>query len=269
MSTSQRFHDRVRVDIADHIARVVLDRPDKLNALDPAMFSGLIEAGDWIKTRSDIRVVVMSGEGRMFSAGLDFMSFSGMADGDGAPTDLRPRTHGLVNTPQKVAWVWRELDIPVIAAIQGGALGGGLQIILGADIRLVAPDATLSIAEIRWGLVPDMSGCAILPGLVRADVLAELTYTGRNVSGEEAVALGLATRVETDPLAAAEQMAREIASKSPSAILHGKRLLEMAYSADTAAILQAESDAQQALIGQPHQVEAVMAQLEKRPPEFS
>jgi len=268
MAVETRFADRVTIRVNEHVAEVTLDRPDKLNAIDPAMFRGLLEAGAFLTDRDDVRAVVLAGSGRMFCAGLDFASFAAMAGEDGAPEPLEVRTHGLSNRPQHACLQWRELPVPVIAAIQGGALGGGLQIALGADIRVATPDARLAIAEIRWGLVPDMGACVVLPGLMRDDQIRALTYSGRDVSGEEAVALGLATQCADDPLAEARAMASAIVARSPSAIRAGKRLLNLAASSDPATVLLAESREQSGLMGGRDQVEAVMAQMEKRPPAF-
>ncbi|WP_291844119.1 crotonase/enoyl-CoA hydratase family protein [Maricaulis sp.] len=264
----ERFADRVQVRIIDRVAHVTLDRPDKLNAIDPAMFEGLLAAGSFLARRTDIRAVVLAGSGRMFCAGLDFASFAAMAGEDLTREPLEKRTHGLTNRPQQACLQWRDLPVPVIAAIQGGALGGGLQIALGADIRVVAPQARLAIAEIRWGLVPDMGGCVVLPGLMRDDQIRALTYSGRDVTGKEAVTLGLATLCADDPLAEAQAMAAGIATRSPSAMRASKRLLNLAAGADAATVLMAESVEQSALMGGPDQTEAVLAQLQKRLPDF-
>ena len=149
--------------------------------------------------------------------------------------------------------------MPVIAAIRGVALGGGFQIALGADIRYVAPDARLSILEIKWGLIPDMSGIALMRELARSDVIRELSLTGRVFSGTEALSYGFATGLHADPLAAARATAHEIAGRSPDAVRALKRLLNMASDAEVAAILLAESKEQAALIGSPNQIEAVRA----------
>ena len=268
MAQVERFADRVALRIENGVAHVELDRPEKLNAIDPAMFDGLLASGSFLADRSDVRAVVLSGRGRMFCAGLDFASFAAMAGDSEALEPLETRTHGIANRPQQACLQWRDLAVPVIAAIQGGALGGGLQIALGADIRLVSAEARLAIAEIRWGLVPDMGGCVVLPQLMRDDQVRALTYSGRDVTGDEAVALGLATQVSADPLADALALAGAIAGKSPTAIQASKRLLTLAGSATPAEILLAESREQAALMGGEHQVEAVMAQMEKRPPRF-
>ena len=262
---------RVTVVVEDHVADVRLNRPEKMNALDPAMFAGLREAALGVKDNPEVRAVVLSGEGRAFCAGLDLESISGMRDrGDssGATTNLAQRD-GVANWAQQASWLWHELPVPVIAAVHGVALGGGAQVALGADIRIVAPDARISILEIRWGLVPDMTGTAILPRLVGLDVAKELTWSGRMVEGEEAVKLGLATRVDAEPHKAAMEMAAEIAGRNPDAIRAGKRLLNQSGLVPIDKQLIDESKEMGALIGSPNQTEAVMAYFEKRPAVFS
>jgi enoyl-CoA hydratase/carnithine racemase len=259
--------ERIRVHVADGVADVRLNRPDKLNALDPAMFDSLVATGGQLATERSLRAVVLSGEGRGFCAGLDFASFLGLNGGGGQRLAER-ETGAAVNFAQRAAWVWAELPVPVIAAVHGVAFGGGLQIALAADIRLVAPDAQLSVMEIRWGLIPDMSGTQTLRHLVGLDVAKELTFTGRMVSGEEAVALGLATRVEESPRQAALAMAREIAGKSPSAIRAAKRLLNTTVASSQEEGFRLEESIQRALVGSPNQLEAVQSNLEKRPARF-
>jgi enoyl-CoA hydratase/carnithine racemase len=262
---------RVSVTIADGVADVRLNRPDKRNALDPAMFAGLVGAGERLKSEPGLRAVVLSGAGPDFCAGLDFGSFRAMRDGErlSAQADLPPGHGPARATGQRAAYVWIEIPVPVIAAVTGNALGGGLQIALGADIRIVAPDARLSVLEIRWGLVPDMTGTQLLPELVGRDVAKELTFTGRMVRGEEAVRLGLATRVDPDPYRAALELARSIAGRSPHAIRAAKRLLDLAGRAGLEAGFAAEQQEIGALIGSPNQAEAVAAEFGQRPPRFT
>jgi len=263
---------------ADGVVELQLARADKMNALDPAMFDALIEAGEALRDDKAARAVVISGRGKAFCAGLDMASFERMQQqgagsdvlgGGAAGADLVVRTHGISNAAQQVAMVWREVPVPVIAAVHGVAFGGGLQVALGADIRLVAPDTKLSVMEIKWGLVPDMAGMVLMRELARSDVVRELTFTGRIFSGEEALRIGFATRVAADPLAEALQMAHEIALKSPDAIRAGKRLLNASLSLGAAELLMAESVEQKALIGSPNQAEAVKANIERRAPRFS
>lgn len=266
---NKTFRDRVTISIENFIAKVTLTRADKLNALDPDMFDALIEAAAWLGEQKSARVAVLCGEGRMFCAGLDFMSFAAMAaDESHTLSRLEDRTHGPANKPQFAAWTWHELAIPVICVIQGGALGGGLQIALGADIRIAAPDAKIAIAETQWGLVPDMSGCALARRLVRDDVLRQLTYTAERIDGSRAQSLGLVTETHADPFTRAMEIAMQIAGRSPSAIQGAKRLLNAMDDGTSESILLAESREQDAIIGKPHQVEAVMANLEKREPVF-
>jgi enoyl-CoA hydratase/carnithine racemase len=261
--------DRVIVSKQDGIADVRMNRPEKMNALDPAMFEGLAETGKALAADRALRAVVLSGEGRAFCAGLDFASFMGMAGNERPARSLVERdATSVANYAQRAAYVWTELPVPVIAAVHGVAFGGGLQIALGADIRFVTPDAQLSVMEIKWGLIPDMSGTQTLRHLVRLDVAKELTFTGRIVLGTEAATLGLVTHVSDNPREDALRLAREIASKSPNAIRAGKRLLNSAGVVSVAEGLKLEESLQLSLIGKPNQVEAVQANMQKRAPQF-
>jgi enoyl-CoA hydratase/carnithine racemase len=263
---------RVTVSVTGGVADVRLNRPDKLNALDQAMFDALVEAGERIRQDPSVRAVVLSGEGRGFCSGLDFASFQAMAGsggGTGVTTRLGRRPTGrITNHGQQAAYVWTELPVPVIAAVHGVALGGGLQIALGADLRLVAPDARLSVLEIRWGLIPDMTGTHMLRRLVALDVAKELTWTGRMVSGEEAVDLGLATRLSDDPRRDALALAAELAASSPDAIRGAKQLLNQSGLVGPEQQFRDESMVMGSLIGSANQVEAVTAFFEKRAPVF-
>ncbi|NCW24408.1 MAG: crotonase/enoyl-CoA hydratase family protein, partial [Betaproteobacteria bacterium] len=236
---------------------------------DQAMFDALIEAGEHLCQVSDLRAVVLSGQGKAFCAGLDMGRFEGMASAQGQSHELRlmPRVYGHANAPQHAVLVWRKIPVPVIAAVHGVALGGGFQLMLGADMRFVEPQTKLSIMEIKWGLVPDMGGVALMRRLMRSDQIRELTYSGRIFSGQEAFELGLATRLCDDPRSEALAMAHEIALRSPDAIRAAKRLYALADDgASEAALLLAESREQAALLGAANQVESVRANLEKRSP---
>jgi enoyl-CoA hydratase/carnithine racemase len=264
--------DRVKVTMSDGIADVRLVRADKMNALDAAMFDALVATSGRLAHEKGLRAVVLSGEGRAFCAGLDMGRFAAMKEkggngvAGGESRDLTARTHGLANFPQQAVWGW-QLPVPVIATIQGVAFGGGFQLALGADMRFLAPDARMSIMEIKWGLVPDMAGTPILASLVRDDILRELTYTGRIFSAQEALSYGLATRICDDPRAAAFEVARDIAGKSPEAIRAAKRMLNN-LAVDPAAALLAESVEQMKLMGGANQLEAVRANIDKRAPRF-
>ena len=277
---------RVTVSIDAGVADVRLNRPDKINALDGEMFEALAETGARLDEDPSVRAVVLSGEGRGFCAGLDFGGFRAMAGSEGAGSDGAGsdgagserdgagiggigRTDGrITHLGQQAAYVWHEMHAPVIAAIHGVAFGGGIQIALGADIRIVAPDARMSVLEIRWGLTPDMTGTMMLPRLVGLDVAKELTFTGRIVDGREAVRIGLATRVSDTPLETALELARDIASRSPQAIRGAKRLLNQSGEVDVAEQFADERRTISSLIGSRNQAEAVAAYFEKRDPVF-
>jgi len=266
--------ERIAVSMRGAVADVKLNRAEKLNALDQAMIEALVDTGRALRRDRSLRSVVLSGEGRAFCAGLDFSGFRAMADqafpaGASGRNPLEREPGNLANFAQSAAYVWIELPVPVIAAVHGVAYGGGLQIALGADIRLVAPDARLSVREIQWGLIPDMTGTQTLRHLVRQDVARELTYTGRIVSGTEAVELGLATHVSDTPYEAALELAQEIASKSPDAVRAAKQLLTVAPVVGTEEGLLLEEKLQKSLIGGRNQIEAVQANLQKRDPEFT
>ena len=258
----------VTVTVEGGIAEVRLNRPDKLNALNMAMFEALVEAGAKLASDPTVRVVVLTGEGSSFCVGLDLAELG--SGQDGALSRLAERTHGDCNLFQQAVMQWRRLPVPVIAAVHGHALGGGLQLMLGADMRLAAPDTRLSIREVVWGLVPDMAGMVLLRQLLRDDVLRDLLMTGRTIDGREAQQLGLVTRVEGAPLAAARELASGIAASSPDAIRAIKRLANLVSSpAGEAEILLEEAREQQALLRSANHAEAVSAGMTNRAPSFT
>lgn len=260
--------DRVRIKVDDSgVATATMVRADKHNALDEGMFRGLVDAAAQLADDRTVRAVVLHGEGKSFCSGLDIASFMSGQGGTGVLLDRD--ADRVANLAQRVSYDWSLVPAPVIAAIHGNCFGGGLQIALGTDIRIAAPDAKLSIMEIKWGLVPDMGITQTLPRLVPVDVAKELTFTGRVVSGSEASALGLVTRTSDDPLASALALAEEIAQKSPDAVRAAKRLYDETWlSDDVAAALKLESELQTGLIGKPNQIAAVVAGMSKEKPVF-
>lgn len=266
-ATTTIANDRVAIELGeDGVAEVRLMRADKMNALDPEMFQRIIEAGHALQRMKGLRVVVLSGEGRAFCAGLDLSNFSRPPAED--EPSITERTYGNANKFQQVAMQWRKLPVPVIAAIHGVCFGGGLQIASGADIRIIHPETRLAIMEMKWGLVPDMGGYALWRGLVRDDVLRELIYTNREFTGTEAHQLGLATHLDENPRERALSIARQIALKNPQAIRAAKRLQAGMHERETDAILLEESIEQHAIMRSRNQVEAVMAEMERRKPNF-
>ncbi len=259
---------RVSVTYENHIAHVRLTRADKMNAVDQDMIEAIIKAGQEVAA-SDARACIVSGEGKAFCAGIDITGLSGMMGKEPADA-LMPRTHGdgTTNQWQEVAMVWHRMEVPVIAAIHGVCFGAGIQLALGADIRIAAPGTRFAVMEMKWGIVPDMGGMVLLPKLVRSDVLRRMTYTAEQVAAEQALDWGLITEIAEDPQAAALGLATTIAGKSPSAIRAAKRLIAIAESEDDATILEAESRLQAELIGKPHQMEVIAAEMGKRPAVF-
>jgi len=259
--------ERVRVEIADAIADVQMVRGDKHNGLDAPMFERLVEAAGEVGADPEVRVVVLSGEGPSFCAGLDFKAV--MAGNGLTPERLFTREDGdVANHAQRTAYEWLRLPVPVIGALHGNCLGGGMQIALAADIRIAAPDTRMSVMEIRYGLIPDMSISQTLPDLVGIDVAKELTFTGRIVEAAEALELGLVTRLADDPRAAALELATEIASKSPDAIRGAKRLFNESFRAGAREGLALEEELQRELMGSPNQLAAVTAALTGEPARF-
>ena len=265
--------DRVTISIEDGIADVRMNRADKRNALDNAMFTSLAAAGEYLKILPELRAVVLSGDGASFCAGLDFGSFQAMAQGSsgqGGSVNAGAMSDGrITHLAQQVCWVWQEVPVPVIAAVHGHALGGGMQIALGADIRIVHPDTQLSVREVHWGLIPDMTGTLMLSRLVRPDIVKDLVFSARVFSGSEGFELGVVTRLSKTPQADAMDLAQEIAGRSPDAVRGAKKLINLMANDGAAQQFAAEREVISKLIGGANQVEAVMSHFEKRPPKFN
>jgi len=267
--------ERISVEIKNHIADVKLIRSDKMNALDDDMITALIETSAELDANRDVRVVVLSGEGRAFCAGLDTSNFKRTAEGTPGPATIKKgqtlvdRTYGNANRAQQIVQGWRQMRVPVIAAVHGIAFGGGFQLSLGPDIRFVHPETKLSIMEVKWGLIPDMGGTPIMRAIAGDDIIRELTYTARIFSGSDAKAYGFATHVSETPYEDAMALAREIAERSPSAVQNSKKMLNALFDATEADALMTESVLQEEVMGKPNQIEAVKAGLEKRLGNFT
>lgn len=259
---------RVTVNVDHGVADVRLDRPDKRNGLDLAMFLALVDVGERLRADSSVRCVVLSGAGKAFCAGLDWPAFLALGP-EGSRRMLERGPDSPANLAQRAAWVWSELPVPVLAAIHGPAFGGGLQLALACDLRIAAADTQLSAMEVRYGIIPDMSASQTLLRLVRPDLARELIYTGRIVAAEEALRIGLVTRIAADPHAEALALARTIAGHSPHAVRSAKRLCNEAPLLDVAAAFRLETELQLGLLATPNQVEAVQAAVTRRPPVFS
>lgn len=266
--------ERIQVVIDSGRAHVLMNRPEKKNALDRDMFEGLREAARDLAKDPSVRVVVLSGAGDSFCSGIDVSNFGAMASGelsqdsDSVKAAVANKSADGANEAQQLAWLWQELPVPVIAAMTGVAYGAGLHIALGADIRIVAPDARLAFVEVTWGLVPDMSGTQAMRRLIPLDLAKKIVFTGETISGEQAVAYHLATETSERPLIAAFELAKKIAERSPDAIRAAKKLLNRSGLVPLAEGLADEMAASGGLMGTKNQVEAVMSKLEKRSANF-
>ena len=283
---SETTNSTVVCSIADGVAHVEIDRADKLNSLTREVFEDLVEAGLALKDSSEVKAVVLSGRGRAFSAGLDFTELariaeagaatrssaeeaaaekaageSGGADSVASAVDIGERLGSARALAQKAVHVWSLVEVPVIAAVRGAALGGGLQIALGADMRVAGPDAKLSLMELNWGIIPDMCGTQLLPRLVGPAQAKKLIVTADTVGAEEALRIGLVDEVAEDPLARALELAGQIAGQSRSALVWAKRLVDLSYESDLSTGLDAEQEALAALLGTDEQKQVVATRL--------
>jgi enoyl-CoA hydratase/carnithine racemase len=273
--TDPSDRDTVIVDVSNHIAHVRLNRPEKRNALDGSLMDSLVGAAGHLAGTSDVWAIVLSGEGPSFCAGLDTANFAAMAGGElsadtaSVQAAYADRSPAGANRAQQVAWSWQEVPQPVIAAVHGAALGGGLNLALGADLRVVHPDASLGFVEITWGLIPDMSASQSLRRLVGLDRAKQLMLTGERLDGRQAAAWGLATEVSDTPVERALELAAVMTAHNPEATRAAKAVLNGIGDLDVADGLVLETERSGALLGAPNQVEAVTARLESRPPDFA
>ena len=277
-------HSTVVYSITEGIAHVEIDRADKLNSLTREVFEDLVEAGLALKDSSEVKAVVLSGRGRAFSAGLDFTELARIAEagaatrstseeeaetGSGAKSadsvasvvEVGTRLGSARALAQKAVHVWSLVEVPVIAAVRGAALGGGLQIALGADMRVVGPDVKLSVMETNWGIIPDMCGTQLLPRLVGPAEAKKLIVTADTIGAEEALRIGLVEEVVEDPIARALELAGQIAGKSRSSLVWAKRLVDLSYESDLSAGFDAEQEALAQLLGTDEQKQVVAERL--------
>lgn len=260
--------DRVSISMEGHVAEVMLNRPEKYNALDMQMFEALGVAADSLAKERKLRAVVLHGAGDNFCAGIDVETFTD----PNVRIDkslMEPVASSNGNLFQRAAYAWRELPVPVVCAVHGITFGGGLQIALGADLRYSAADTRFSIMETKWGLIPDMAISTTLRGVMPPDRIKELAWSARIFDATEALQHGIVTSIHEDPLAVAREFAKDCATRSPEAIRGIKRLVNGAWHLAEAESLALEAELQLGIMGSPNQVEAVRANLEKRPPNFS
>jgi enoyl-CoA hydratase/carnithine racemase len=256
----------VTVSVDSGVARVRLNRPDKLNALTLDTLDALVAAAHGLTRDRTLRGVVLGGEGRSFCAGLDFGTV--LKDPRRIARAFVPRPWRGTNTFQEACWAWRRIPVPVVAAVRGHCFGGGLQLALGADVRITTADAQWAVLEAQWGLVPDMSGIHALSQQIGMDVAKRLTMTGEVISGERAVALGLATEVADDPDAAAAELIATIAARSPDSVAAAKRLFDRTWTARARRTFARERFAQARLLASANAKIAREAAMAKAAPRY-
>ncbi|GAA1151282.1 crotonase/enoyl-CoA hydratase family protein [Ornithinicoccus hortensis] len=261
-----RVSSGISTDIVDGVARVRLDRPDKLNALTLPMLSELAATAHRLAGDRGLRAVVLSGEGEAFCAGLDFASV--LPDRAGIARAFVPRPWRGTNTFQEACWAWRRLPVPVIAVVHGHCLGGGVQIALGADFRFTTPDARWSVLEGKWGLIPDMSGIRSLAEQVGKDTAKRLVMTAEWIDGAEAARIGLATGADPDPQLAASALLEQLAERSPDAVAAAKRLFERTWTSGPRRTFARERLEQLRLLGLPNTARARKAAFSREAPRF-
>lgn len=262
------MNDRVVTKILGNVATVMLNRAAKRNAVDLEMFSALTDSARRISQNSAVRAVVLHGDGGHFCAGIDISVFASNDNREKLKQRMQPQAGTDSNFFQSAAMVWRDLPVPVIAALDGAAFGAGLQIAMGADIRYGGPDLQLSVMEVMWGIIPDMGLTVTMPGVVAQDKLRQMAYTGQIVGADAALEMGFITEISDQPLAAAKALAAEIANKSPDAIRAIKALINESWSADRATALRHEAELQSAVMAGDNVREAARARQENRTAEF-
>ena len=256
----------VTCTVHDGVAQVRLDRPDKLNALTLQVLDDLVSTAQRLRRDRTLRAVVIAGEGDAFCAGLDFGSV--LRQPAKIATSFLPRPLRGTNTFQEACWAWRRLPVPVIAAVHGHCLGGGLQIALAADFRFATPDSQWSVLEGKWGIIPDMSGIRSLAELVGIDTAKRLTMTAETLSGKEAHDLGLVTGLDADPLAAADELIGRLKGRSPDQLAAAKRLFNDTWTASPRRTFARERIEQAWLLAARNTKVAREAAFKRVPPEF-
>jgi len=258
--------DRIILKVSDHIAEVIFNRPDKMNALDQQSFDQLRNVAEEVKASPSIRAVYMYSRGEHFCSGADINFLQGAVSDKAVFSEragkLEPGFDA--NEFQRPALDWLDLNIPVVACLQGVVYGAGAQIALAADFRICSPTLSFSLFEINWGLIPDMGITQTLPRLVKSDVAAELVMTGRVVKAQEAWDIGLVTRVDDNPDKHCRELVARLVSLSPDAVQRAKVLMRDAVKLNRADALQLEARLQSELVGSENQIEAARANLEKR-----
>jgi len=231
--------DPVLIDIKNEIAFVTLNRPNKHNALNMAMFTAIDNATKRLRKDKSIRAVIVNGEGVDFCTGLDVKSV--MSSGANAAKLLFKWLPGQSNLAQRVSSAWRKVPVPVIMVLHGRVWGGGLQIALGGDFRIASPNTSFSIMEAKWGLIPDMGGTLAFKEQMPVDQAKLFAMTGQEISSDLALSYQLITETSEDPMSRALELANNFKRQSPDALAGVKRLYNNAWSKSQRFALAKES----------------------------
>lgn len=260
--TQTAAHGTVTLTIKNRLAHVQLQRPEKLNSLTKETFEDLVEIGQRLRSNESVACVVITGAGQAFCAGLDLKEFKTIQGGEESSAVVLGERLGAARAlGQQSVHIWSLLEVPVIAGVHGVAMGGGLQLAIGADVTVVAPDTKMSMMEINWGIIPDLSGTQVLPRRVGASRAKLLTFTGEVFSGRHAGEIGVADEVHDDPVGRALELGRHIANKSRPALVWAKKLIDMAGNVELSEGFDSEQRALAELVGAPEQLDAVNKQL--------
>lgn len=234
-SLTSRTYQTLAVQLSAEVLNITLQRPEKKNAMSFAMIDELISVAKQVKKQRNIRAVIINGVEQTFCAGLDLGDLNNPKNQLYAAWELSKPWQSHF---QQACLIWQEVPVPVIAVLQGHCLGAGLQLALGADIRISTAECKFAIMEAKWGLVPDMGLTQAALGVLNADVLKELAMSARIIEGDEAHSLGLVTHVSDEPLAHAKQLAEEFLTRSPDAVLASKRMINKMYSQSALTLYQ-------------------------------
>lgn len=257
--------ETIRYGVHDGVATIELARPDKRNAINAQMFTELGDVAERAAGDPGIRAVLVKGQGPSFCAGIDVTLLGQLSGTRGA------RFRSFVRTAQRPYLLLAQMDKPTLAAVQGHAVGAGFQLALACDLRLAAEDATFSMLEVRFGLVPDLGGSHRLTRQVGPARAKELIWTGRTMEADEAERIGLVNRVVGGETLdkEAEALVRDVAASPPIPVSLTKALIGRASETSLESSLERDAQAQATCIDSEDHREAVAAFLEKRPPRFT
>ncbi|MDP8956992.1 MAG: enoyl-CoA hydratase/isomerase family protein [Actinomycetota bacterium] len=258
--------ETIRYDVEDHLATITLARPDKRNAMNQAMFLELGEAAELASSDTDVRGVLLVGEGQSFCAGIDLALLAELGAMGAGSTEFGM----FIQMAQRPFRLLATMGKPTIAVVQGHALGAGFQLALACDLRVASPDARFAILELRYGIIPDLGGSHHLARTAGPAVAKELVWAARTIDAAEAFGLGIVNRLVDDDrrMEEAKNLMRKVTSHSPIAVSQAKTLINSAPETPIESQFEREALAQAACLQSEDYREAVAAFMEQRAPQF-